>query len=120
MDSVNTSKASAQSGTTTDKGAGAPLFGRPRSAPAPGGSPSAPAVAAPRMVTSFSLRANSASAAGGSRTITSSSTSSTVTGSGALRHAKKGPGAKKAAPVYFAVAQHRAISEAERIRPLGP
>ncbi|KAF8470963.1 hypothetical protein DFH94DRAFT_770378 [Russula ochroleuca] len=141
VDGVNTSKTTTQSGTTADEEdffsswdkpapskpkdatssqpAGPPSIGRTHSAPAPGGPPSAPASAAPRTVTSSSLRANSASAAGGARTLTSSSTSSTGAGSGAPRPAKKGLGAKKAAPVNFAEAERRAAAEAERIRQLG-
>jgi len=53
------------------------------------------------------------------RTLTSTSTSSTSTGTGAARPAKKGLGAKKAAPVDFAEAERRAAAEAERIRQLG-
>ncbi|KAH9983596.1 hypothetical protein BJV77DRAFT_1042064 [Russula vinacea] len=140
VDGVNTSKTSAQSGTADEEDffsswdkpapskpkdaapaqpAGPPSIGRPHSAPVPGGPPSA--AAAPRTVTSSSLRANSASVAGGARTLTSSSTSSTGagSGSGAPRPAKKGLGAKKAAPVDFAEAERRAAAEAERIRQLG-
>jgi ADP-ribosylation factor GTPase-activating protein 2/3 len=51
--------------------------------------------------------------------MTSSSTSSASTGSGGARPAKKGLGAKKAAPVDFAEAERRAAAEAERIRQLG-
>ncbi|KAN0111170.1 ArfGap domain containing protein [Russula decolorans] len=141
VDGVNTSKASAQSETPADEDdffsswdkpvspkpnataspqpAGPPSIGRPNSAPATGGPPSAPAAMGPRTVTSSSLRANSASAAGGARTLTSSSTSSTGTGASAARPAKKGLGAKKAAPVDFAEAERRAAAEAERIRQLG-
>ncbi|KAH9030016.1 hypothetical protein EDB84DRAFT_1669730 [Lactarius hengduanensis] len=79
--------------------------------PKPSAPPSrahSPAAAAPRTITSSSLRSNS-SAAASARTLTSSSTSSTGTG---------GLGAKKAAPVDFAEAERRA-AEAERIRQLG-
>jgi hypothetical protein len=48
------------------------------------------AAAAPCMVMSSSLRSNSASTAGGARTLTSSSTSSTGAGSGTAQPAKKG------------------------------
>jgi ADP-ribosylation factor GTPase-activating protein 2/3 len=95
-----------------------PSIGRTVSAPA-SASPPAPASAAPRTVTSSSLRANSTSAAGGTRTLTSSSTSFAVTSSSVARPAKKGLGAKKAAPVDFAEAERRAAAEAERIRQLG-
>lgn len=139
MDGATTPKASAQSETTADEDdffstwdkpaspkpnaaasqpAGPPSIGRPNSAPAMGGAFSVPATA-PRTVTSSSLRANSGSAAGGARTLTSSSISSTGTGASAARPAKKGLGAKKAAPVDFAEAERRAAAEAERIRQLG-
>jgi len=141
VDGVNTSKASTQSETAADEDdffsswdkpvspkpnataspqpAGPPIIGRSNSAPATGGPPSAPATVVPRTVTSSSLRASSASASGGARTLTSSSTSSTGTGASAARPAKKGLGAKKAAPVDFAEAERRAAAEAERIRQLG-
>jgi ADP-ribosylation factor GTPase-activating protein 2/3 len=139
VDGANTSKASAQSETAADEDdffsswdkpvspkpqatspqpTGPPSIGRPNSAPATGGVPSAAAAVAPRTVTSSSLRATSASA-GAARTLTSSSTSSTGTGASAARPAKKGLGAKKAAPVDFAEAERRAAAEAERIRQLG-
>ncbi len=105
--------------TASPQPSGPPLIGRPHSAPAPGGPPSAPAAAVPRIVTSSSLRANSASVAGGARTLTSSNSSSASAGAGAARPAKKGLGAKKAAPVDFAEAERRAAAEAERIRQLG-
>lgn len=98
------------------KPAAPPSIGRTVSAPASSSPPSAPVVAAPRTVTSSSLRSNATSAAGAARSLTSSSTSSTGTGA---RPAKKGLGAKKAAPVDFAEAERRAAAEAERIRQLG-
>ena len=105
----------AKTASPPPKPAAPPSIGRTASAP-----PSAPvAAAAPRTVTSSSLRSNTTSAAGAARTLTSSSTSSTGTGAGAARPAKKGLGAKKAAPVDFAEAERRAAAEAERIRQLG-
>ncbi|KAH9968327.1 hypothetical protein BGW80DRAFT_1339115 [Lactifluus volemus] len=95
-----------------------PSIGRTVSAPG-STSPPASASAAPRTVTSSSLRAKTTSTAGGVRTLTSSSTSSTSTSAGVARPAKKGLGAKKAAPVDFAEAERRAAVEAERIRQLG-
>ncbi|KAH9952937.1 hypothetical protein BC827DRAFT_1251396 [Russula dissimulans] len=133
VDGVDTSKASAQPSDTADEDdffsswekptSPKPTVASPQSGPAstgstPRGPPSA-APAAPRTVTSSALRANSTSAAGAARTLTSSSTSSTGTGTGAARPAKKGLGAKKAAPVDFAEAERRAAAEAERIRQLG-
>jgi ADP-ribosylation factor GTPase-activating protein 2/3 len=106
----------AKPASPTPTSAAPPSIGRTVSAPAPA---SAPATPAPRTVTSSSLRSNSSSTAGGARTLTSSSTSSTGTGAGAARPAKKGLGAKKAAPVDFAEAERRAAAEAERIRQLG-
>ncbi|KAN0131545.1 ArfGap domain containing protein [Lactarius tabidus] len=100
------------------KPAAPPSIGRTVSAP-PASTPSAPVVAAPRTVTSSSLRSNTTSAAGAARALTSSSTSSIGTGAGAARPAKKGLGAKKAAPVDFAEAERRAAAEAERVRQLG-
>ncbi|KAH9043543.1 hypothetical protein EDB83DRAFT_2639807 [Lactarius deliciosus] len=100
------------------KPAAPPSIGRTVSAPASASPSPAPVAAAPRTVTSSSLRSNS-SAAASARTLTSSSTSSTGTGVGAARPAKKGLGAKKAAPVDFAEAERRAAAEAERIRQLG-
>ncbi|KAI9450797.1 hypothetical protein BJY52DRAFT_1206091 [Lactarius psammicola] len=98
------------------KSAAPPSIGRTVSAPASASTPSAPVAAAPRTVTSSSLRSNSTSAAASARSLTSSSTSSTGTGVGAARPAKKGLGAKKAAPVDFAEAERRAAAEAERIQ----
>ncbi|KAI9436632.1 hypothetical protein H4582DRAFT_1962192 [Lactarius indigo] len=100
------------------KPAAPPSIGRTVSAPTSASPSPAPAAAAPRTVTSSSLRSNS-SAATSARTLTSSSASSTGTGAGAARPAKKGLGAKKAAPVDFAEAERRAAAEAERIRQLG-
>lgn len=101
------------------KPAAPPSIGRTVSAPASASPPSAPVAAAPRTVTSSSLRSNTTSAASTARALTSSSTSSTGTGAGAARPAKKGLGAKKAAPVDFAEAERRAAAEAERVRQLG-
>jgi len=140
VDGVDTSKTSAQPNATADEddffsswdkpapskskavdpppSSAPPIIGRASSAPASGTPPSTSA-AAPRTVTSSSLRASSASAGAGVRTLTSTSTSSNSTGAGAARPAKKGLGAKKAAPVDFAEAERRAAAEAERIRQLG-
>jgi ADP-ribosylation factor GTPase-activating protein 2/3 len=101
------------------KPAAPPSIGRTVSAPASASPPSAPVSAAPRTVTSSSLRSNTTSAASTARALTSSSTSSTGTGAGGARPAKKGLGAKKAAPVDFAEAERRAAAEAERVRQLG-
>jgi len=136
VDGVDTSKASAQPDATADEedffsswnkpaSSNSKAVDSPQSAAPPSigrapsrGSPSA-AAAAPRTITSSSLRTNSASAGGAARTLTSTSTSSTGTGAGVARPAKKGLGAKKAAPVDFAEAERRAAAEAERIRQLG-
>src|SRR6267142_1208725 len=128
VDGVETSKASAQPAATADEDDFFSSWDKPASSnpkaveppqraapPSIGRASSAPA---PRTITSSSLRANSASAGGGARTLTSTSTSSTGTGTGA-RPAKKGLGAKKAAPVDFAEAERRAAAEVERIRQLG-
>jgi len=137
VDGVDTSKASAQPDVTADEedffsswdkpaSSNSKAVDSPQSAAPPSigrtpsrGSPSAPAAAAPRTITSSSLRTNSASAGGAARTLTSTSTSSTGTGAGVARPAKKGLGAKKATPVDFAEAERRAAAEAERIRQLG-
>ncbi|KAH9970920.1 hypothetical protein BJV74DRAFT_866262 [Russula compacta] len=129
VDGVDTSKASAQPAeeedffSSWDKPASpkakAVTSPQPAAPPSIGRTSSAPAAPAPRTVTSSSLRANSASASASARTLTSSSTSSTGTAAGVSRPAKKGLGAKKAAPVDFAEAERRAAAEAERIRQLG-
>ncbi|KAH9932827.1 ArfGap-domain-containing protein [Epithele typhae] len=97
-----------------------PVIGRAGSAPA-----------APRTVSSASLRANSTTSAGARSTSTlgasrlSSSASSIGSTSAAAAAPKKaggklgGLGAKKAAPVNFAEAEKKAAEEAERIRQLG-
>lgn len=141
VDGVDTSKSAAQPSAAADEddffsswdkpapkaqpasppptSAAPPSIGRTNSAPASASLSSTPVPAAPRTVKSSSLRSNSATAAGAARTLTSSSNSSTGTGTGAARPAKKGLGAKKAAPVDFAEAERRAAAEAERIRQLG-
>ncbi|KAL4249370.1 ArfGap-domain-containing protein [Abortiporus biennis] len=105
----------------------------PSAPPLIGRSASASANAAPRTISSASLRSNSsigsasrpASKLGASRLTsngnTSTSTSSTTTSTGGARKGKLGGlGAKKAAaPIDFAEAERKAVEEAERIKQLG-
>ncbi|KAI0671214.1 hypothetical protein C8Q78DRAFT_1034610 [Trametes maxima] len=96
-----------------------PVIGRSASAS------SAPA--APRTISSASLRSNSAttvgsrptSKLGASRLNSSTPSVATSTSAGPKKSKLGGLGAKKAAPVDFAEAERKAAEEAERIRQLG-
>ncbi|KAI8986249.1 hypothetical protein BD414DRAFT_536988 [Trametes punicea] len=112
-----------------------PVAAKPVAAPA---KPTAPPVigrsasasgapAAPRTISSASLRSNSTTPAGsrpastlGTSRLNASTTSVTNSASAAPKKSKLGGlGAKKAAPVDFAEAERKAVEEAERIRQLG-
>ncbi|VDB92126.1 unnamed protein product [Peniophora sp. CBMAI 1063] len=101
---------------TSPKPAGPPIIGRSASA----------VPAAPRTVSSASLRSSSAGSAarpaklGASRLGSTSTAPTTTTASGPAKKGKLGGlGAKKAGPVDFAEAERKAQEEAERIKQLG-
>ncbi|KAI0299565.1 hypothetical protein BC826DRAFT_1117324 [Russula brevipes] len=111
VDGVDTSKPSAQPGAVGDE---EDFFSswdkqpsqKPKAA-------SSPQPAAPPII------GRTASAPPTSASPSSSAPTSTTGSGGVARPAKKGLGAKKAAPVDFAEAERRAAAEAERIRQLG-
>ncbi|OCH92825.1 ArfGap-domain-containing protein [Obba rivulosa] len=115
--------ATPKSPAVASKPAGPPMIGRSASAAANG------APAAPRTISSASLRSSSAapssrsaSTLGASRLNSSSSTvaTSTTTTSAPKKSKLGGLGAKKAAaPIDFEEAERRAVEEAERVRQLG-
>ncbi|SRR6266702_3099536 len=99
------------------KSAAPPSIGRTVSAPPPASPPPAPAAAAPSRPPpcAQTLPQQPPECARSPRAALRPQT----TGAGVARPAKKGLGAKNAAPVDFAEAGRRAAAEAEQIRQLG-
>lgn len=97
--------------------AGSSAGSTPASTPAT--SPAIPATAAPRTLTSSAAARPARLGAGTSRLNSASSVSSSTTTSGAPKKSKLGLGAQKTKPVDFALAERKALEEAERIKQLG-